>query len=541
MINYNNHNITAITYDNHSIKYVYGCGGSLVWSGDTPTPPTGDYRVRIRKTNSTSATSYCDNSLYGNNPYVTQQELHSLLPEIGSSNWYDYITDISFGTCPNLIGIGSNFLPGSENHTITSVTFDNSSISSIGISAFNNARGLTTLRIPVNITTIGNSAFYECDGLTSVTIDSGTTSIGGGAFMFCSGLTAVYIYNPTPPTLGSYAFMFTNDCPIYVPCGSVSAYKAATNWSEYANRIVGIPPCSETLYRWVDIDPSVDYYCSGMAKQYKQKKQQSEDDGETWTDVSPAEYQRGDYVEYVSSDCGYDNTGRINFIEDMSTNSSTTNCVTAFTLVNSYNKMYDFDIASDTVCGLRGINGSTVVRKVRSVVFPNNTRTIDTYAFYKNNSYDTSKKKLILFNEGLETIGDYAFDEFTGGDVDDTMFNVLVIPSTVTSIGHEAFNFDGRAFSSGPSSQWLNIYFKGTTPPTFASDIFGGIGETQMNKQIVLYVPQGTLQAYTDALPSNYKISSNPMSIVEYTESSSIYDLDMYSLKSQLRNQGFLS
>lgn len=41
MINYNNHNITGISYNNHSIKYVYGCGGNLVWSGDTPTPPIG--------------------------------------------------------------------------------------------------------------------------------------------------------------------------------------------------------------------------------------------------------------------------------------------------------------------------------------------------------------------------------------------------------------------------------------------------------------------------------------------------------------------
>ena len=41
MINYNNHNITGISYNNHSIKYVYGCGGNLVWSGDTPTPPSG--------------------------------------------------------------------------------------------------------------------------------------------------------------------------------------------------------------------------------------------------------------------------------------------------------------------------------------------------------------------------------------------------------------------------------------------------------------------------------------------------------------------
>lgn len=550
MIISGNSQINKVYYSGYTISKIYACGGSLVWS-DTPTPPTGDKCQMIFNTwsgdttysipcNSSSVLSHTETDITEYSRVSLKEVIiGSCVTEVGYnafnrasnltsvtlSNTVTTIGDVAFENCPNL----------------TSITFPNSLVT-IGNQSFMYDFGLTSLNIPDSVTSIGSQAFFQCYGLTAVTIGSGITSIDNSAFENCSALTSVTINATTPPTLDlGDEFANTNNCPIYVPCESVNAYKTAHLWSTYASRIQGIPPCTETIYRWVDLDPSDDYYCSGMGKCIKQKKQQSVDDGETWTDVSPAEYQRGDYVEYVSSDCGYDNTGRINFIEDMSTNSSTTSCVTAFTLVSRYDKLYNFDIASDTICGLRGVNGSTVVRKVRSVVFPNNTRTIDTYAFYKNNSYDTSKKKLILFNEGLETIGDYAFDEFTGGDVDDTMFNVLVIPSTVTYIGHDALNFDGNGFSSGPSNQWLHIYFKGTTPPTMADDIFGGIGEVQMNKQIVLYVPQGTLQAYTDALPANYKISSNPMSIVEYTESSSAYDLDMFSLKTQLINQGFLS
>ena len=58
-------------------------------------------------------------------------------------------------------------------------------------------------------------------------------------------------------------------------------------------------------YRWVDLDPSVDYYCSGTTKYYKQQKQVSYDDGQTWENVVPPEYQWGNSAQTQSEDCGY--------------------------------------------------------------------------------------------------------------------------------------------------------------------------------------------------------------------------------------------
>lgn len=59
-------------------------------------------------------------------------------------------------------------------------------------------------------------------------------------------------------------------------------------------------------YRWINLDPEVDYICdtSTFTKYYKQKKQQS-NDGYTWEDVVPAEYRRGDVYQTKSRDCGY--------------------------------------------------------------------------------------------------------------------------------------------------------------------------------------------------------------------------------------------
>lgn len=58
-------------------------------------------------------------------------------------------------------------------------------------------------------------------------------------------------------------------------------------------------------YRWIDLDPAVDYYCSGTTKYYKEKKQYSVDSGVTWIDVTPAEYKWGASAETESEDCGY--------------------------------------------------------------------------------------------------------------------------------------------------------------------------------------------------------------------------------------------
>ena len=122
---------------------------------------------------------------------------------------------------------------------LTSVTIPDS-VTSIDYDVFNGCTSLTSVTIPNSVTTIRANAFASCSSLTSVTIGSGVTTIGGTAFQNCSRLTSVTVEATTPPTLGSNVFDSTNNCPIYVPSASVSAYKSATNWSSYASRIKAI-------------------------------------------------------------------------------------------------------------------------------------------------------------------------------------------------------------------------------------------------------------------------------------------------------------
>ena len=51
-------------------------------------------------------------------------------------------------------------------------------VKSIGDSAFEYCKSLTSIVIPESVTSIGDSAFWRCSSLTSVVIPEGVKSIG---------------------------------------------------------------------------------------------------------------------------------------------------------------------------------------------------------------------------------------------------------------------------------------------------------------------------------------------------------------------------
>ena len=111
------------------------------------------------------------------------------------------------------------------------------SVTSIGKSAFDGCRGLTSVTIPNSVTSIGQSAFAGCSGLTSVTIGSGVRTIYGEAFANCQELTDVYCHAENVPSTGSDAFKdsYIDYSTLHVPAASVNAYKAAAPWKNFKN------------------------------------------------------------------------------------------------------------------------------------------------------------------------------------------------------------------------------------------------------------------------------------------------------------------
>ena len=117
------------------------------------------------------------------------------------------------------------------------------SVTSIGNTAFSYWYANThSLVIPDSVTSIGDSAFtgWQSNDKPLVIPDS-VTSIGNYAFMYWESVPYIEMQAITPPTLASHmAFYGQNDVPIYVPDGSVTAYKTATNWVNLASRIFSI-------------------------------------------------------------------------------------------------------------------------------------------------------------------------------------------------------------------------------------------------------------------------------------------------------------
>ena len=175
----------------------------------------------------------------------------------------DNLTSI---TIPNSVKvIGDRAFSGCS--SLTSVSIPNS-VTSIGSFAFSSCSSLTSITIPNSVISIGYQAFRDCSSLTSITIPEGVTSIGSYAFFDCSSLTSVTSLAEVPPTLGYDPFYnVSTQIPVYVPCGTVSAYQSAEGWKAFTN-------IQELLAEYsivVDVNDSikgtakVDYntYCEG--------------------------------------------------------------------------------------------------------------------------------------------------------------------------------------------------------------------------------------------------------------------------------------
>lgn len=102
-------------------------------------------------------------------------------------------------------------------------------------SAFSSCSSLRS--VIVGGTIIGEKVFYSCKSLECVELGHNVTSIGWQSFNGCVSLKYIKISSITPPSLGESAFNNTNNCPIYAPDSSVTAYREASGWSAYADRI----------------------------------------------------------------------------------------------------------------------------------------------------------------------------------------------------------------------------------------------------------------------------------------------------------------
>ena len=130
----------------------------------------------------------------------------------------------SFDEFRYFTGLTSLYDSFSRCTNLTSITLPESVKTISG--AFYHCSSLVTVNLPSGLQTIGTYSFVSCTSLKSVTIPASVTSIGSNAFASCTGLEQIVLLPTTPPTFSESCFYNVN-CPIYVPKGTLDAYKEA--------------------------------------------------------------------------------------------------------------------------------------------------------------------------------------------------------------------------------------------------------------------------------------------------------------------------
>ena len=158
-----------------------------------------------------------------------------------------YVGSIAFDKCYSLsYAILSNVSYVGEfafDSCFSLYSVDLRNVQVIGEGAFYNCSRLNFSTPLYKCNVIGETAFFDCIALTSLELPS-ISSISREAFWGCSSLSKITIGYSGVCSLSSNAFYGTkitsSTGSIYVPASLVNAYKSATNWSQYSNRIYSI-------------------------------------------------------------------------------------------------------------------------------------------------------------------------------------------------------------------------------------------------------------------------------------------------------------
>ena len=108
------------------------------------------------------------------------------------------------------------------------------SVKSMGTDVFAYCTALEEAYLPSTLPYIAARLFKGCTALSKITIGNAVENIDGDVFNGCNNLTTFNCMTATPPACGkAFDATMLENCTLYIPIGSLEAYKTADYWKEF--------------------------------------------------------------------------------------------------------------------------------------------------------------------------------------------------------------------------------------------------------------------------------------------------------------------
>ena len=235
----------------------------MLYSADKKTlvlcPPTREGKVAVPEGTEcigASAFDYCKK--------ITSIQLPASVKELGAES-ISHVEGLVSINLDNIKEIGFKAFEGCSSFNGQNGVLSLPQTQNIGRYAFYDLP-IVKVETGDSLETIGESAFWMCKELTEVTLGKNLKEIGDNAFHAADALMKVTCYAEVPPVIvndyNAINYKFEKEGTLYVPAGSIEAYKSANLWNkvshiEAISGTTGIEDLAEADYQVIGTEGGI--------------------------------------------------------------------------------------------------------------------------------------------------------------------------------------------------------------------------------------------------------------------------------------------